>query len=77
MKKEICGPARDRGQYDGITKAAVHEFKPCGNFGQATLPDSREFKGDLLASVRQALSALYILENHLVEALDRDEEGGR
>lgn len=44
-------------------------------YGQTSLPDSREFKGDLLAAVRKSLSDLYVLENYLVEALDRDEGG--
>jgi len=53
-------------------------------YGQIALPDSREFKGDLLAAaiqVRQAQlalnDALFVLEMHLEEALDRDDDGGR
>ena len=61
-----------------MTKNDIKLLKPCERrYGQTALPDSREFKIDLLAAVQQALNDLYVLENHLVEALDRDEEGGR
>jgi len=65
--------------FHGKNKVAVQRFIPCA---QSQLPDNRQFKGDLLAAaiqVRQAQlalqDALYVLENQLEEALDRDEEG--
>lgn len=52
-------------------------------YDQTSLLDSREFKGDLLDAaiqVRQAQlalqDALFVLEMHLEEVIDRD-EGGR
>ena len=81
MKLKNSGPVGDRTRYNSNNKVAVHEFKP---YAQSQLPDNRLFKEDLLAAaikVRQAQlvlqAALDVLENHLEEALDRDEEGGR
>jgi len=61
-----------------MTKNDIKLLKSCA---QSQLPDNRQFKGDLLAAaiqVRQAQlalqDALYVLENQLEEALDRDEE---
>jgi len=60
-------------------------LKPCEkHYQQTSLPDSRLLKADLLAAaiqVRKAQTALqeslYIFEDLLDAALDRDEEGGR
>ncbi len=85
MKAERRGPVTGRAKdFYGMMPSAVHEFKPCANFGQTSLPDSRLLKGDLMAAaiqVRKAQTvlqdALYVLESQLEAALDSDEVGGR
>ena len=81
--QKVNGPGTSRAKYT-INKVAAHEFKPCANFGQTSLPDSRLLKGDLMAAaiqVRKAQTvlqdALYVLESQLEAALDSDEVGGR
>lgn len=83
MKAERRGPVTGRAKdFYGMMPSAVHEFKPCANFGQTSLPDSRLLKGDLLAAVIQAQKAqtalqdaLYVLESQLEASLEFDEEG--
>jgi|GEM_PF-6045326 len=84
MERRFGRPAANRADFYGMMPSAVHEFKPCANFGQTSLPDSRLLKGDLMAAaiqVRKAQTvlqdALYVLESQLEAALDSDEEGGR
>jgi len=85
MEKSLSGPAGDRAEdFYCNNMSAVPEFKACAKIGQTTLPDSRLLKADLLAAaiqVRKAQTALqeslYIFEDLLEAALDRDEEGGR
>jgi len=83
MEKGTRGPVAGRAKYT-INKVAVNEFKPCANLGQASLPDHRLLKGDLLDAViktRRAqtalMDALYVLESQLEAAIDSDEGGER
>ena len=78
MTKEDSSRPAGRPRYNSIEAVAAPSFKSCG---QSRLPDNRLFKGDLRAAaiqVRQAQlalqDALYVLQNQLEEALDRDEE---
>jgi hypothetical protein len=85
MQKGLNGPVASQAKdFYGMMPSAVNEFKPCANFRQSALPDSRLLKNDLLDAVVRTLKAqtalqdaLYVLESQLEAALDSDEESGR